>query len=43
MSQTLTNALDHMFADLRGGGKAPSSLAYLLEAYDPRFARGIMP
>ena len=40
MSQTLTNALDHMFADLRGGGKAPSSLAYLLEAYDPRFARG---
>ena len=40
MSQTLTNALDHMFADLRGGGKAPSSLAYLLEAYDPRFAQG---
>lgn len=29
-----------MFADLRGGGKAPSSLAYLLEAYDPRFAQG---
>lgn len=40
MSQTLTNALDHMFADLRGGGKAPSALAYLLEAYDPRFAQG---
>lgn len=40
MSQTLTNALDHMFADLRGGGKAPSLLAYLLEAYDPRFAQG---